>query len=250
MMQAETDQGRIARTMYKQLRDAVQDYMQIEMAMAASLAAEREKEAHQQLEEANAKRAELEAVQSTLQATIESHRMRDEKKKARKAQQKEPLEKTYILSNSPGGVGPFKLGKTGSDGKKRAKQMQTGNHELMTCVFEISCVNSLLIEKVTQHIFWDYRINDNLEWFDAPKESMVGVLQFLVLSIDGLQSVDHDDVAIARLLSTITDGLRQELDTARQLPTESLQQSDERGLEDLDHESPIPSPNPVFDWMK
>ena len=38
MMQAETEQGRNARTMYKQLRDAVQDYMRLEMETSAKLA--------------------------------------------------------------------------------------------------------------------------------------------------------------------------------------------------------------------
>ena len=37
MMQAETEQGMIARTMYKQLRDAVQDYMRLELETSARL---------------------------------------------------------------------------------------------------------------------------------------------------------------------------------------------------------------------
>lgn len=57
MMQAETEQGRTARTMYKQLRDAVQEYMQIEISAAANMAAEREIQAQQQLEETDFKKA-------------------------------------------------------------------------------------------------------------------------------------------------------------------------------------------------
>ena len=122
MMQAETDQGRIARTMYKQLRVAVQEYMQIEMTAAANMAAEREKLAQQQLEEETCKRRELEAVQLALQATIESQRKRDEKKEARKRQQKEPLQTAYLMSNNPDGKGPFKAGKTGKEAESGGKR--------------------------------------------------------------------------------------------------------------------------------
>ena len=79
---------------------------------------EREKLAHQQLEEQTsrlaieeAKRAELEAVQVKLQATIESQKRRDEKKEARKRQQKEPLQTAYLMSNNADGEGPYKAGK-------------------------------------------------------------------------------------------------------------------------------------------
>ena len=115
--------------------------------------------------------ASLKAFRPDCTQPLEAERARQVKKDARKAQQKTPLEKNYLLSNSPGSVGPFKLGKTGSDGKKRAKEMQTGNHEKLTVVFEIACTDSYLIEKAAQHIFYDYRINDKLEWFDAPKDS-------------------------------------------------------------------------------
>ena len=113
---------------------------------------------------------------SRLHATLEAQTARQAKNDAQKAQQK-PLEKNYLLSNSPGSTGPFKLSKTGYDpGKKLAEEMRTGSHENLTFVFEVDCCDSYLIEKTAQHIFYDYRINDKLECFDAPKDSLASVL--------------------------------------------------------------------------
>ena len=212
MMQAETEQGRNARAMYKQLRDAVQDYMQIEMEAASRAATEREKQAQQQLDESNAQRAKLEAVQAKLQATIESQKKRDEKKEARKRQQKEPMETAYIMTNMPDdNQGPYKCGKTGGDAKKRAKEMQTGNHEEMRVVASVKCVDSKLVEDVMHRIFRDYRTNDKLEWFDTNLKSMKSVLNFVVRIIDGLNCVDHDsfcvDVALDAVLASMEESV-------------------------------------------
>ena len=142
-MQADTLQGKNARKMYKQLRDAIQDYIKLEMEEASRTATEEKRHAQQQLEEqkaqaqlqleeSNAKRQELEAVQAKLQATIESQRKREEKKEARKKQQKEPLETAYIMTNMPDDMqGPCKCGKTGGDAKKRAQEMQTGKQSIL-----------------------------------------------------------------------------------------------------------------------
>ena len=51
MMQADTLQGKHARKVYKQLRDAVPDYIKLEMDEASRIATERERQSHQQLEE-------------------------------------------------------------------------------------------------------------------------------------------------------------------------------------------------------
>lgn len=172
------------------------------------MATEEKRQAQQQLDEQmsklaieQAKRAKLEAVQLKLQATIESQRKGDEKKEARKRQQKEPMETAYSMTNMPDDLqGPYKCGKTGGDAKKRAKEMQTGNHEAMRVVASAKCVDSKLVEDVMHRIFWDYRTNDRLEWFDTRLESMKSVMTFIVRTIDGLNSVDHDGFCTAAAL--------------------------------------------------
>lgn len=86
--------------------------------------------------------------------------------------------------------------------------MQTGNHEQLTVVSAIKCMKAKLIEDAMHHIFNDYRINDNLEWFDAPKESMLAVSKFLVTILDGLNAVDHDEFSIAAHLNEISASFR------------------------------------------
>ena len=97
--------------------------------------------------------------------------------------------------------------------------MQTGNYERLTVVFEIECTDSYLIEKAAQHIFYDYRINDKLEWFDAPKDSLVSVLTFLVETIDGLRRLDHDEVMVDEPLRAITEAVRSMEGKRRTLPS-------------------------------
>ena len=197
LLAANTDAGKKWRKLVLKIKNLVVQFMKMEMEEQVA-----------QLAIKDDKLEELEAVQTRLHATLETERARQAKKEMRKAQQKTPLEKNYLLSNSPGGTGPYKLGKTNADGKKRAKEMQTGNHENLTCVFEIACTDSYLIERVAQHVFYDYRINDKLEWFDAPKDSMASVLTFLVETIDGLRRVDHDEYQVKNPLRTMIEGVR------------------------------------------
>ena len=203
LVEAKTGEGALARDMMLELKDAVQDYIKMEMEEASRLA-------QQQLEESHAQRLELQAIQAKLQATIESQKKRDEKKEARKRQQKEPMETVYIMTNMPDdNQGPYKCGKTGGDVKKRAKDMQTGNHEDMRVVANVKCVDSKLVEDVMHRIFHDYRTNDKLEWFDAPLDSMKSVMRFVVETIDGLNRVDHDEVSISEHLEQMTASMRE-----------------------------------------
>ena len=166
LMLADTKQGKEARKMYKQLRDAVQDYMKMEMETSARQAQEQLEEQTSKLAIEEAKRHELEAVQTQLQATIEAQKKREEKKEARKKQQKEPLETAYLMTNNADPQkGPLKSGCTGGDVKKRANGMQTGNHEEMKVVASVKCVDAELVEKVMHRIFHDYRTNDKFECF-------------------------------------------------------------------------------------
>ena len=215
LLAANTDEGKKWRKLVLKIKNLVVQFMKMEMEAAANMAAEKEKLAQQQLElqkaqtqlqleEFNAKRQELEAVQSTLQATIESQRKREEKKEARKKQQKEPLETAYIMTNMPDdSKGPYKCGKTGGDAKKRAQEMQTGNHEEMRVVASAKCVDSKLIEDVMHRIFRDYRTNDKLEWFDTKLTSMSSVLKFVVRVIDGLNCIDHVSFSVEEALDEV-----------------------------------------------
>ena len=178
MLAAKTDEGARAREMMLDVKDAVQDYMKMEMEAEASA----RRVANERLTIGEGKLAELEAVQSKLQATIDSQEKREDKKEARKKQQKLPLETAYLMSNNPGGQGPFKCGMTEKEAKQRAKAMQTGNHEPVIVVAAIPCMNAELIEKVMHQIFYDYRTNDRLEWFDAPLDSMKSTLSFVIES--------------------------------------------------------------------
>ena len=183
LLAANTDEGKKWRKLVLKIKNLVVQFMKMEMEASAKLA-------QQQLEESDAKRQELEAIQVNLQATIESQRKREERKEARKRQQKEPMETAYIMTNMPDdNQGPYKIGKTGGDAKKRAKDMQTGNHEEMRVLASAKCVNSKVVEDVMHCIFWDYRTNDKLEWFDTNLKSMKTVMKFVVRAIDGLNRV-------------------------------------------------------------
>ena len=204
LLAANTDEGKKWRKLVLKIKNLVVQFMKMEMEAAANMAAEKEKLAQQQLEESDAKRAELETVQAKLQATIESQRKREEKKEARKRQQKEPLETAYIMTNMPDdNQGPYKCGKTGGDAKKRAKEMQTGNHEAMRVIASAKCMNSKVVEDVMFQIFRDYRTNDKLEWFDTNLTSMKSVLNFVVRVIDGLNCVNHDEISVEKALEAV-----------------------------------------------
>ena len=194
LLAANTEEGKRWRKMVLRIKNLVVEYMKMEMEEQTTRLAMEE-----------AKRAELEAVQAKLQATIESQRKREEKKEARKKQQKEPLETAYLMTNMPDdNQGPYKCGKTGGDAKKRAKEMQTGNHEAMRVVASTKCVDSKLVEDVMHRIFRDYRTNDKLEWFDTNLKSMKSVLNFVVEVIDGLNRIDHDVFSVSQYLEDLT----------------------------------------------
>ncbi len=230
LMLADTKQGRDARKMYKQLRDAVQDYMKMEAEMEME---KRAQIANERLAIGEGKLAELEAVQSKLQATIESQRRREEKKEARKKQQKQPLETVYLISNSPSGQGPFKCGMTEKEAKHRAKAMQTGNHEPVIVVVEIPCRNAELVEKIMHHIFYDYRTNDKLEWFDAPLCSMMSTLRFVVESVDGLSRVDHDEIDVSEHLESVLAHMEGVIVPVKEAELEAVEEEIESELEGI-----------------
>lgn len=98
---------------------------------------------------------ELEGVQTRLQATLEAEkgkRARQVKKDACKAQQKTPLEKNYLLSNSPGSVGPLKLARRGPMARSVPKRCRPETiKDQRWC--KIGCTDSYLIKKVAQHHF-------------------------------------------------------------------------------------------------
>ena len=221
LLAANTEEGKRWRKLVLKIKNSVVHYMKMEMDMSSRIAQrqleDQRAQAQQQLEVhmsklalEEAKRAQLEAVQCKLQATIDSQKRREEKKEARKKQQKEPLETAYIMTNMPDdNQGPYKCGKTGGDPKKRAKEMQTGNHEEMRVVASAKCVDSKLVEDVMHRIFWDYRTSDKLEWFDTSLHSMSSVLHFVVEIIDGLNRVDHDESSVSEPLEQITASMRE-----------------------------------------
>ena len=200
MLAAKTEEGALAREMMLDVKDAVQDYMKMEMEAEANARLA----ANAQLAIEEAKRQELEAVQTHLQATIEAQKKREEKKEARKKQQKEPLETAYLMTNNADSQqGPFKSGCTAGDAKKRAKGMQTGNHEELKVVASVKCMDAELVEKVMHRIFHDYRTNDKLEWFDTDLRSMNSVMRFVARIIDGLNCVNHDDLCVEEALGDV-----------------------------------------------
>ena len=252
LLAANTEEGRRWRKLVLKIKNLVVQFMRMEMEEASKIAMEEKRLAQQQLEEETSKRLELEAVQSKLQATIESQRKRDEKKEARKRQQKEPLETAYIMTNMPDDhQGPYKCGKTGGDAKKRAQDMQTGNHEEMRVVASAKCVDSKLVEDVMHRIFWDYRTNDKLEWFDARLESLESVQKFVVEMIDGLNRVDHDEFSVEIHLNTVSAMMR---DKVLRLPSHIHVESStetERVANVTSNLSPLqtPSLSPIDSWV-
>ena len=252
MLKAHTAEGDRAREMMLDVKDAVQDYMKIEMETSA-------RQAQQQLDEETARRLELEAVQTQLQATIEAQKKREEKKEARKKQQKEPLETAYLMTNNADSQkGPFKSGCTGGDAKKRAKGMQTGNYEEMKVVASVKCMDAELVEKVMHRIFHDYRTNDRLEWFDTNLRSMGSVMKFVARVIDGLNCVDHDEVCIEKALQDMLAVMEEKILQASAHPKteiEALEEDsnasdiDDDRVRELDVLGSDGAGNPVVDWL-
>ena len=210
LLAANTEEGKRWRKLVLKIKNLVVNYMKIEMEASARIAQEQLEEQTSKLAIEEAKRQELEAVQTHLQATIEAQKRREDKKEARKKQQKEPLETAYLMTNNADPQrGPFKSGCTARDPKKRAKGMQTGNHEELKVVASVKCMDAELVEKVMHRIFHDYRTNDKLEWFDTNLKSMRSVMKFLVEMIDGLNQVDHDEISISEHLDQITMSMRE-----------------------------------------
>ena len=74
LMLADTKQGRDARKMYKQLRDAVQDFMKMEMEESARAASEKERVAQMQLEDQASKLAIAERDKAALSNQLKNLR--------------------------------------------------------------------------------------------------------------------------------------------------------------------------------
>ena len=263
LLNAQTAEGEMARKAVLAIKNAIFKFIKIEKSRDLQQLQTQKAQTQQQLEEqmtrlaieegkrreAEQKGAALEAVQVKLQATIESQRKRDEKKEARKKQQKEPLETAYIMTNMPDdNQGPYKCGKTGGDAKKRAKDMQTGNHEEMRVVASAKCVDSKLIEDVMHRIFRDYRTNDKLEWFDTNLKSMASVLQFVVRVIDGLNCVDHDEVCIQDALQDVMAFMEERI-LACEKSHHAYIEAETIEVESCASRNQIDGPNPVDEWL-
>jgi hypothetical protein len=240
MLAAKTDEGARAREMMLDVKDAVQDYMKMEMEASARRAQEELEKQTSKLAIEESRRLEL--VVTRLQATIDTQKRREEKKEARKRQQKEPLETAYLMTNMPDdNQGPYKSGCTGGDAKKRAKAMQTGNHEEMKVVASAKCVDSKLIEDVMHRIFHDYRTNDKLEWFDANLKSMRSVMKLVVRVIDGLNCVNHDEICVEEALNAITAVMDEKIFWIARLATEDKEgghNAPSVNLDTVDDENP------------
>ena len=212
LLAANTDEGKKWRKLVLKIKNLVVQFMKMEMESSAKLAQQQLDEQMSQLALKDSQLKGMLTIHASLQATIEAQKKREERKNQRKQQQKEPLETAYLMTNMPDDIkGPYKCGKTGGDVKKRAKELQTGNHEEMRVVASAKCVDSKLVEDVMHRIFHDYRTNDRLEWFDANLNSMRSVMKFVVKVIDGLNLVDHDEVCVEDALNRISAVMEDEI---------------------------------------
>ena len=85
----------------------------------------------------------------------------------------------------------------------------------------------------------------DLEWFDAPRESMLAVFKFLVTTLDGLNAVDHDGFSIAAHLNDISASFRDRIlhlpEHPAHVDVESSSVTDkpeDRYIHDLSYECP------------
>jgi hypothetical protein len=187
MLAAKTDEGARAREMMLDVKDAVQDYMKLEMEASAA----RAEEQTSKLAIEEAKRLELETTHADLHATLNAERERRSAMKALRDAEDEPRQTAYLMES---GVhrSYVKIGKTGDEGgEKRKKELQTGNPEKIRVLFEMKCVDSRLVEKNLHHVFRWYKRRG--EWYEIDKERAVYAMQLMANLLDGLRQVEHDD---------------------------------------------------------
>ena len=133
MLAAKTEEGARAREMMLDVKDAVQDYMKMEMEASARAANERLAVEEARRVDSDAKRLELEAAQAELQATLNAEKERRAAMKALRAAEDDPKQTVYLMES---GVhrSYVKIGKTGEEGgEKRKKELQTGKKHSLVC---------------------------------------------------------------------------------------------------------------------
>ena len=185
-MHAGTEQGRLARSMYKQMRDAVHDY---------------------ELDEEEGKRIVLENELQTERAT-------KARLAARKAGEDVPTEKVYLMKSQ----GLIKIGLTTGEVSKRQKQMETGNPDIST-IFSIDCIDARLIERIMHFMLRWYKSKG--EWYDIDEHTASILLKTTRALLDGVRQLELDEVDVSMALGAVlTDsGVRL---SSKSLPSTSV----------------------------
>ena len=210
MLEAKTAAGRKWRDLVLKIKNLVVQYMKMEMEISARFAQQQLEEqkalAQQQLEEQMTKLAirdkELEgfnAQKEELEAALLVEKERRALVAARRKDEDEPRETVYLFGS--GNSVSVKIGETARKTEKRQKELQTGNPEIITKIFEIRCIDSKLIEDILHFIFRWYKKRG--EWYDIKAETAIQTVKTLVSLVDGLRRVEHDDVDIIEACQTV-----------------------------------------------
>ena len=104
----------------------------------------------------------------------------------------------------------MKIGKTGEEGgEKRKKELQTGNPEEISVLFEMKCVDSRLVERNLHHIFRWYKRRG--EWYEIDKDRAIYAMHVIANLVDGLRRIEHDVSDIKMDCQNILEGLHRNI---------------------------------------
>lgn len=186
LLAAQTAEGNLARKAVLAIKNAVFKYIKIEQ----------QEQLEQQMSRLALKDKELEvfsAQKEHLEVALVAERVRRAALSALRTAEDAPQQIAYLMQSGTHCT-YVKIGKTAEDAEKRKKELQTGNPEEITVLFEKKCVDSRLIEKNLHHIFRWYKRRG--EWYEIDKQQAIFATQLMSHLLDGLRKVEYESTDI------------------------------------------------------
>lgn len=198
LLSAQTAEGDMARKAVLAIKNAVFKFIKIEKNRDQQQLEDQKLQAQRQLQEQmtklaieEGKRSELEKAQSDLHNALQAEKERLASLKALRDNDDEPNQTAYLMES-----GVFKtyikIGKTGEEGEKRKKELQTGNPEEITVFFERKCIDSKLVERCLHHMFRWYKRRG--EWYEIDKERAIYYMRLMTDLLDGTRRIEHESM--------------------------------------------------------
>ena len=194
MLNAQTTEGAVARQMMLDVKDAVQDYIKLEMETSAKLARQQLEEQMSRLELKDRRLKELDDV-------LQTERSQRERMAAQREADDEPRQTLYLYRSRQF----IKIGETETDARKRGRALQTGNPEELELLLEAKCIDSKRVEGNLHLIFrWHKRRG---EWYDVPAETATYFARLIINILDGARKTDFQERPAQEACQELLDDL-------------------------------------------